>query len=160
MRAAEEGLSVYLFGTTAETLASVSQRLTRQSQHTLNIAGAVAPPFGFDPTGPEADAALDRIAESGARICFVALGSYKGELFAARGVERGIRTGFVCVGAALDFISGQQVRAPKTVQRARMEWAWRLASNPKKLASRYAKCALLLPVIALQSSQASGTVHR
>ena len=159
-RAAAEGLSVYLFGTTEATLASVSRQLTSQSQQTLRIAGAVSPPFGFDPTGPEADRALDRIAKSGAQICFVALGSYKGELFAARGIERGIRTGFVCVGAALDFISGQQLRAPKAVQRARLEWAWRLAHNPKRLATRYARCALLLPLIAFHGSQVSQTDHR
>ena len=58
-----------------------------------------------------------QLRASGARLCFVALGSPKQEIFAARCVDRVRGTGLLCIGAALDFIAGKQVRAPKLAQR-------------------------------------------
>ena len=40
-------------------------------------------------------------------------------------------------GAGLDFFAGTAKRAPQWVQRVNMEWAWRLFSNPRRLAKRY-----------------------
>jgi exopolysaccharide biosynthesis WecB/TagA/CpsF family protein len=52
--------------------------------------------------------------------------------------DRGIATGTgFCVGASLNFLAGVERRAPALVQRAGMEWAWRLAQNPKRLWRRY-----------------------
>jgi exopolysaccharide biosynthesis WecB/TagA/CpsF family protein len=99
--------------------------------------------MGFD---PESQAALEagyRIAGSGARLCFVALGAPKQELFADRMTRNVGGVGFVCIGAALDFISGEQVRAPALFQRAGLEWAYRLLSNPSRMWARYARCAAL-----------------
>jgi exopolysaccharide biosynthesis WecB/TagA/CpsF family protein len=41
------------------------------------------------------------------------------------------------VGASLRFLSGEERRAPRLVQRAGLEWAWRLAQDPRRLARRY-----------------------
>ncbi len=147
--AARRGLPVFMFGSSADVLARAGQRLCANTDGALAIAGSIAPAMDFDPMGPEADAAIDRIAVSGARICFLALGAPKQELLAARAVERGVPIVFVCIGAALDFLAGAQVRAPRSVQRAGLEWAWRLASNPRRLALRYTQCALLLADLTL-----------
>ena len=149
--AADRNVSVYLFGTTPGVLENAGHALMQTTGSRLRIAGSEAPPQGFDPEGPEADAALDRIAASGASLCLVALGAPKQELFAARAVERNISVGFVCIGAGLDFIAGVQSRAPGIMQRNGLEWAWRLASNPRRLAVRYARCALVLAEIILLS---------
>lgn len=149
--AARRGVPVYLFGSTADVLGRAGQRLAANTNGRLCIAGSSAPPMGFNPDGPEGDAAIDLIAASGARICFVALGAPKQELLAARAVSRGVPVVFVGVGAALDFLAGRQVRAPRAVQNAGLEWAWRLASNPRRLALRYARCALLFADLALMS---------
>lgn len=142
--AARQSIPVYLFGSSAEVLARAGRDLAARSDFILDIAGTAAPEQGFDPEGPEADAALARIAASGARLCFVALGAPKQEIFAARAVEKGIRVGFVCIGAALDFLAGAQVRAPEVMQANGLEWLWRLMTNPRRLAGRYARCALVL----------------
>jgi len=47
------------------------------------------------------------------------------------------------VGAALDFIAGSRRRAPRWMQSVRMEWFWRLMNEPRRLAARYAICALV-----------------
>jgi len=53
---------------------------------------------------------------------------------AARGIAVG--TG-LCVGASLQFLLGTERRAPILLQRAGLEWAWRLAQNPRRLWRRY-----------------------
>ena len=136
-------LPVHFFGTSPETLA-VTEVVLRRENPRLVIAGLESPPFGFSPIGTEARAAAERIAASGARICFVALGAPKQEIFAefARRWAPGVT--FVCIGAALDFIGGGQTRAPSLFQAAGLEWLWRLLHNPRRLAGRYALSALYL----------------
>lgn len=149
--AAERGLPIYLFGTRPEVLAGASKVLAAHAGSRLEIVGSSSPARDFDPEGPEADAALDAIAASGARLCFVALGAPKQEVFSARGVTKGVRTGFVSIGAGLDFLVGEQVRAPAFMQKIGMEWFWRLASDPMRMTRRYARCAVVLAEIALVS---------
>jgi len=148
MAAAQQNVPVYLYGTTMSVLASASAYLIQHAPN-LRIAGIESPPHGFDPEGAQADEALDRIAASGTGLCLVALGAPKQEQFAARAVERKINVGFVCIGAGLDFLAGTQTRAPRFMQRYGLEWAWRLATNPRRLAVRYARCALVLSEIIL-----------
>ena len=142
--AARENLPIYLFGTTDEVLGKAGRYLSAHCDDTLDIAGSYSPPKGFKPESDAADAALDTIAASGARLCFLALGAPKQEVLAARAVERGIHVGFVSIGAALDFLAGEQVRAPKFLQDHGLEWSWRLITNPLRLGPRYASCALVL----------------
>jgi exopolysaccharide biosynthesis WecB/TagA/CpsF family protein len=147
--AADAGLPMYLYGTTSTVLAKAGRRLAEWTDGRLDIAGSAAPSAGFDPEGAEAIAALKVIEASGARICLVALGAPKQELFAALAASRGVPVTFVCVGAALDFLAGQQVRAPQFMQRHGLEWLWRLAGDPRRLAARYARCAALLAELAV-----------
>jgi exopolysaccharide biosynthesis WecB/TagA/CpsF family protein len=147
--AAQHRLPVYLFGTSPEVLSGASSYLKQVTGNGLDIVGGTSPERDFDPEGSAADAALDRIAESGARLCFVALGAPKQEIFAARAVARGVEVGFICIGAGLDFLVGAQVRAPSLMQKYGMEWFWRLATNPRRLALRYARCAIVLAEIAI-----------
>lgn len=152
LAAADHGISVFLFGSTPQSLGQAGGDLSARTGGRLDIAGTLAPSQTFDPEGPEADAALDRIVASGAGICFVALGAPKQEVFAAYAERRGIKVGFVCIGAALDFLSGEQVRAPGVMQQYGLEWLWRLATSPRRLAKRYAMCALVLADITIGNS--------
>jgi exopolysaccharide biosynthesis WecB/TagA/CpsF family protein len=43
----------------------------------------------------------------------------------------------LCIGASVEFLLGRKARAPRWVQRVRMEWAFRLASEPRRLWRRY-----------------------
>lgn len=142
--AARESAPVALFGSTAETLDLAGEAL-RQRVPGLQVAAKYAPPMGFDPTGPEARRMLLDIAASGARLTFIALGAPKQEAFAAFGREVTPHMGFASIGAGLDFLAGRQQRAPEWVRAIAMEWAWRMLSNPRRLAKRYLDCALILP---------------
>ena len=138
------GLPIFLLGANRATLDATGRRL-RERYPDLEVAGSFAPGQGFDPYSAEADEAIERLDASGARLCFLALGSPKQEIFAARCADRVRGTGLLCIGAALDFIAGKQMRAPKFAQRNGLEWFWRLTREPRRLGPRYARCAAALP---------------
>ena len=114
----------------------------------------MAPSADFDPTGAEADEIIDYLEASNAKLCFLALGAPKQEVFAAYARKRLGAIGFVSIGAGLDFISGTQTRAPRLLRWLALEWAWRLALNPGRLAGRYAKCFAILPSLAREALRA------
>jgi exopolysaccharide biosynthesis WecB/TagA/CpsF family protein len=142
--AARLGLPVVFYGPNLPTLQRAQARL-RERIPGLVIADAFAPGRNFDPESLEADRAIERIRESNARICLVALGAPRQEIFAARCVDSIPALGVVCIGAALDFIAGTEKRAPPVWQNNGLEWLWRLAGDPRRLASRYWRCAALVP---------------
>jgi exopolysaccharide biosynthesis WecB/TagA/CpsF family protein len=144
VKAAQIGCGVYLFGSTPDVLETAGQVLIKAGDGSLKISGRASPSGQFDPTGPEADAAIEQIKASGAGLCFLALGAPKQEIFAARALARGANVGFVSIGAGLDFLAGQQVRAPMVFRRFGVEWIWRLAQNPQRMFRRYFDCALVL----------------
>lgn len=151
--AAGAGVPVGLYGATDASLSAAAEAL-RARHPALEVAFLEAPPMGFDPDGEEAGAAIDRIGESGARVIFLALGAPRQERFAARAQAALPAVGFLSIGAGLDFLSGAQTRAPLWVRRLAAEWLWRLAGNPRRLAGRYAGCALALPGLTLSALRA------
>lgn len=153
--AARLGLPLAFLGSTEPVLALAAERL-QADYPGLKVAACLAPPYGFDPEGAAADAALDQVAGSGARICLLALGAPKQEILAARGLVRHPQLGFLSIGAGLDFIAGHQTRAPVWVRRIAMEWLWRMLTNPRRLARRYLDCALVMPSLTGQALAARG----
>jgi N-acetylglucosaminyldiphosphoundecaprenol N-acetyl-beta-D-mannosaminyltransferase len=134
-RAATEGISVFFFGSTPDVLEQV-QRLCLEMHPSLRIAGMVSPPFR--PATPEEDEDTIRtITASGAGLVFVALGCPKQELWMARMRGR-IPAVLLGVGGALPVLAGHQARAPHWIQRAGIEWLFRLVQEPRRLFKRYA----------------------
>ncbi|MWD30013.1 WecB/TagA/CpsF family glycosyltransferase [Aquicoccus sp. SCR17] len=142
--AAEQGVTVALLGSTQTALDRAAAVLEAQVEG-LRIVARIAPPMGFDPEGAEAARLLEDVAASGARLCLLALGAPKQEILAARGREIAPHVGFASIGAGLDFIAGTQRRAPLWIRRLALEWLWRLAVSPARLAPRYARCFAILP---------------
>lgn len=144
--AARQGVPVAFFGATEEAL---------QARHPgLNIALTRAPAMGFDPLGMGAAEDIAALKTSGARLCFLALGAPKQEIFAARAHAALAEVGFVSIGAGLDFIAGTQKRAPAWARAMAAEWLWRLLCSPARMAARYGACILALPGLTLRAMQA------
>lgn len=141
--AAAAGIPVYFFGTSEGVLATAVERL-RAEVPGLVVAGHEAPPMGFDPDGEAAVACARRIEATGAGICFVALGAPKQELFADKAARTGTGVIYLGVGAALDFIAGHRIRAPRLLQRVGLEWIWRMAQEPRRMIPRYFENGLWL----------------
>jgi exopolysaccharide biosynthesis WecB/TagA/CpsF family protein len=142
--AAREGVPLALVGSSEASLAAAAAHLTTEIPG-LTVALQIAPPYGFDPAGPDADAILARLHAARIGLCFIALGAPKQEVFAARGRALAPDVGFASVGAGLDFLGGSQARAPAWVRAIAMEWLWRALSSPRRMIPRYAACAAILP---------------
>jgi N-acetylglucosaminyldiphosphoundecaprenol N-acetyl-beta-D-mannosaminyltransferase len=133
-RAADSDVSIYLYGSSAATLAALEGNL-RRAYPGLVIAGVESPPFR--PLTPQEDAAMvERVNASGAGLMFIGLGCPKQDHFAAEHVDR-IQAVQLCVGAAFDFLAGRKPLAPAWMQRCGLAWTYRLYQEPKRLWKRY-----------------------
>lgn len=131
-KAARLGKSVYLFGSTPGTADAAAANLILTIPG-LRIAGTSN---GYS-DAVDADAVIADINDSGADIVLVALGVPMQELWLDKYAHRLNAPLTLAVGALFDFLAGTVVRAPKLVRRANMEWVWRLAQEPRRLAKRY-----------------------
>jgi len=149
-QAGRNGIPVFFFGSNNLTLHRTTRRLSERFKD-LEVVGSFSPHVNFDPYSQQADRAIDEIRASGARLCFVALGAPRQEIFAARCLDELPGVGLLCVGAALDFIAHTQDRAPAITQKIGLEWAWRMLCNPRRLGPRYARCMAVVPGLIARS---------
>ncbi|NUN63838.1 WecB/TagA/CpsF family glycosyltransferase [Pseudanabaena biceps] len=137
-RAVAENLPIYLFGATDATLNRLEQNLKSQFSN-LAIAGKHAPPY-LELSDPNFEAQLTEdleiIAQSGAKVIFVALGCPKQELWMAIANQK-LPSVMIGVGAAFDFHSGQVSQAPRWLMEIGLEWLYRFLQEPKRLWRRY-----------------------
>ncbi len=134
-RAEEEDLPIALYGGTEESLASF-QTFLKASYPSLQVACAISPPFRK--LSEEEDASFTKqIRDSGARMVFVGIGCPKQERWMAEHTGRLPGAMLFGVGAAFDFHSGRVRQAPDFLQKLGLEWAFRLAVEPRRLWRRY-----------------------
>lgn len=106
------------------------------------------PPMGFERDPAAFEAAVAFIEQNPARFIFLAVGSPRQCMVAAEVARRGRARGTgLCIGASLLFLAGQEKRAPRLLQRAGLEWAWRMAQDPRRLARRYLGNAVILHLL-------------
>jgi len=137
-RAARTGLRFYLYGGQNQG-ALVQLALNLRRRHPgLKIVGGYAPPYR--PLTPdEEDGIAAEINRSGADVVWVGIGVPKQEKWMARMRDRVEAPVLVGVGAAFAFHAGLQPQAPEWLQGWGLEWAYRLAHEPRRLFWRYAR---------------------
>lgn len=133
-RAAARRVPVGLFGGSPDALEGCRNELLRRFPG-LPLVYAWSPPVR--PARVEEPEVLEAIRSSGARILFVALGCPKQERWVALNAPH-LPMVLFAVGAAIDFLAGRVPQAPPWIRRAGLEWAFRLAVDPKRLWRRYA----------------------
>jgi len=112
-------------------------RITAEKYGLSNIAVHV-PPMGLRQNREAIEACAKFMSDNPARYHFICVGSPQQEMIAKAALDRGDCTGLgFCVGASLDFLAGFQSRAPKWMQRSRLEWLYRLCKEPKRMWRRY-----------------------
>ncbi len=125
-QAAQKGRTIYLLGAKpgyAEKAADVLQ----QRYPGLQVVGCADGYF----RGQEAET-IARIRKAAPDILFAALGMpYQDKWLHAHGPELGCSL-MMGVGGSFDVLAGAVKRAPRLIQRIRMEWLWRLLSDPKR----------------------------
>jgi N-acetylglucosaminyldiphosphoundecaprenol N-acetyl-beta-D-mannosaminyltransferase len=131
-RADERGYRVYLLGAKQEVLETAIAKL-KQRFPKLIVAGSQHGYFSDE----ETDEVAAAIRASDADILFVAMSSPRKEHFLGR-LGAGLGAPFAMgVGGSVDVIAGLTKRAPAVLQRAGLEWAYRMAQEPRRLAKRY-----------------------
>jgi N-acetylglucosaminyldiphosphoundecaprenol N-acetyl-beta-D-mannosaminyltransferase len=131
----ERGLGHYLFGTTEPTLERLRAGLER-AHPGISIVGTESPPFRPQ-SDEELRASVERMRAAGADVVWVGLGAPKQDVVGERLRALDAAPVIMCVGAAFDFVSGVKRRAPRWLQRLGLEWAFRLAAEPRRLWRRY-----------------------
>jgi len=128
-----EQLPIALFGGPSGVAQAAGKRLEASG---ARVVEAFGPGMGFVIGSAEDAEAVERIKRSGARIVFVGLGAPKQEGWMFRHRDE-LDAVLVGIGAGLDVLAGRVREAPGWMTRSGLEWAFRLAHEPRRLARRY-----------------------
>jgi len=131
-RLGARGRSVYLLGGAK----GAADKAARRLEHECGVRIAGIDDGRVDLGAPD-PAQLARIQSARPDVVLVALGSPKQELWIHRNREALRPAVLLGVGATLDFLAGYVRRAPPWISKAGLEWVFRLALEPKRLARRY-----------------------
>jgi N-acetylglucosaminyldiphosphoundecaprenol N-acetyl-beta-D-mannosaminyltransferase len=137
--AARAGHRLFFVGGGAGVAAAAARRLVDRYPG-LRVVGTECPPFRDWTAAEEADL-IARIRAARPDLLMTAFTMPKGERWLAANLEAMGVPVVVNVGAAIDFAAGRVPRAPGWMQRSGLEWAFRLAREPRRLSGRYAKNA-------------------
>lgn len=130
--AEREGYRVFLLGAKREVVERTRDVLIGERPR-IEIAGIRDGYFGEE----EFDAVAEDVRESGAQITFVGITSPKKERLIERFRDLGLKGAYVGVGGSFDVVSGAIPRAPMWMQRAHLEWLFRMMQEPGRLTKRY-----------------------
>ncbi len=142
--AGEVPLKVFLLGAMPGVADRAAERIHRQWP-SVRVVGTNSPPLGFE-KDPEVNRDIVRqVNAANADVLIVGLGAPKQELWTFRFRDQLQVPVTLCVGATIDFLAGEQSRAPEWVRKSGFEWAYRAMTGPRRLARRYAADLLRLP---------------
>lgn len=133
--ASQDGRAVYLLGGAPEVGERATAVLTKRYPG-LRIAGRYSPPLA-DVLSMNHGEILERIREAHPALLLVAFGAPKQEKWINMHFRQWVVPVSIGIGGTLDFLAGQQIRAPRWVQKIGQEWIWRWGTDPKRLTRRY-----------------------
>ena len=134
--AAEKGYRVFFLGASQKS-AEMAVARVRRALPSLIVAGQYSPPYA-PLEEMDHEEILKRIREANPHIVLVAFGCPKAEKWMAMHyMELGVPV-MMGVGGTIDFLAGRFERAPGWMQRAGLEWMYRLCQEPRRLWRRYA----------------------
>jgi N-acetylglucosaminyldiphosphoundecaprenol N-acetyl-beta-D-mannosaminyltransferase len=132
---ARQGHRHFFYGGSPEVVERLVARLSERFPG-LVVAGYRSPPFRALSDAEDA-AEIAAINAADPDYVWIGLGMPKQEKWMASHVGKIAATALIGVGAAFDFHAGTKRRAPKSMQVLGLEWLFRLASEPRRLARRY-----------------------
>jgi N-acetylglucosaminyldiphosphoundecaprenol N-acetyl-beta-D-mannosaminyltransferase len=135
-RAAAKGWRLFLLGGAPGVAAQAAAILVERFP-ALIIAGTDAPRIDLEGDPAERRAVAAAVAATHPDVVLVAFGSPKQELFCDEMRELLAPAVLLSVGAGIDFVAGTARRSPAWMSRWGIEWVYRLAREPRRLARRY-----------------------
>lgn len=152
-------LSVFLLGAAPGVAEKAALLISARWPH-IEICGFYSPPTGFENSQEENDRMLSIINAADPDILIVGLGAPKQEIW-THSMRHSLSAGLVlCVGATIDFLAGEKRRAPFWMQRASLEWLFRMLSEPRRLLGRYLKDAIIFPRLVFGEWRAQSRVSQ
>ena len=142
--AERDPLRVFLLGA-GPGVADRAAEVIHQRWNRVEVVGTLSPPLGFEKDEAENQRILDAVAECNPDIVLIGLGAPKQELWISRHADRLQAKAALCIGATIDFLAGEKSRAPVVLQKLGLEWVHRMATEPSRLAKRYARDAWIFP---------------
>ncbi len=121
-------LSVYFFGGPDGAAATACRRLNGESSG-VHCTGFESPGFGSI-EDLSSEATIAAINASNADFLLVALGAKKGQAWIEHNRSRISVPVISHLGAVVNFVAGTLQRAPPWMQRAGLEWLWRIKEEP------------------------------
>jgi N-acetylglucosaminyldiphosphoundecaprenol N-acetyl-beta-D-mannosaminyltransferase len=109
------------------------------------VCGHYSPPIGFENDSEENAEIVRRINEARPHLLVVGLGSPKQENWLAGHADVLAANAAVAAGGTIDFLAGEQTRAPRWVRRLCLEWLFRACTAPRRLGRRYLHDAWVFP---------------
>jgi N-acetylglucosaminyldiphosphoundecaprenol N-acetyl-beta-D-mannosaminyltransferase len=134
-RAAARKWRVYLLGGGPGVADLAAKELHKHFD--IDIVGTAAPFVTSQGEPVEGPVVIERIVRAKPHLLFAAFGAPKQELFLHRARRALGATVGIGVGAGFDFLAGRVKRAPRWISQSGMEWLYRLAQEPRRLAKRY-----------------------
>jgi len=134
--ATEREYRLFFLGGRPEAALKAAEIL-RNRHAKIQIVGTYSPPFNFENDKVENDKIVRMIKDSKPDILFVGLGAPKQEKWIYRHKDEYQVPVSIGIGASFEFISGMVKRAPLWMQKAGLEWFWRLVMEPRRLWKRY-----------------------
>jgi N-acetylglucosaminyldiphosphoundecaprenol N-acetyl-beta-D-mannosaminyltransferase len=132
----ERGYRHFYFGGGPGLADALAARM-RETCPGIEVVGTLSPPFR-PMTEEEDDAIVEAINAAKPDVVWVGLSTPKQERWMSTHRDRIEAPVMIGVGAAFDFLAGTKRQAPRWMQRNGLEWAFRLASEPRRLGRRYA----------------------
>jgi N-acetylglucosaminyldiphosphoundecaprenol N-acetyl-beta-D-mannosaminyltransferase len=137
-------LRVFLLGA-APGIAEAAARRIESEWPFVRVVGCYSPPLGFERDNLENAQIFSRVAEAGPDVLIVGFGAPKQEIWVHEHSRQLQAKVAICAGATIDFLAGNRERSPVWMRRAGLEWLHRLATEPRRLATRYARDAWIFP---------------
>jgi N-acetylglucosaminyldiphosphoundecaprenol N-acetyl-beta-D-mannosaminyltransferase len=139
-----EDFRVFLLGGAPGVAARAAERIQIRFP-SVRVAGIASPAPGFENDAQQSQKLVESINSARPHLLIVGLGAPKQEIWLQQYAPSINAPVAIAAGATIDFLAGTQTRAPVWIQRLRLEWLFRLASNPRRLVARYARDAVVFP---------------
>jgi len=133
-KACKQNLKIFLYGSTMETIKELEKNLKKKIPE-LMVAGKIPSRFRQN-TDQEEISDMQKIKDSGAGIVFVGTGCPRQENYVFEHRDK-LPVAWIAVGAAFDFHAKTKRQAPAVMQKAGLEWLFRLCTEPRRLWKRY-----------------------
>jgi N-acetylglucosaminyldiphosphoundecaprenol N-acetyl-beta-D-mannosaminyltransferase len=136
LRAVALGWRVFFLGG-ADGVAEAAKSRLELTAPGLRVVGTLSPRINLDEPPERRAAVVEAVRATSPDLVLFAFGAPKQELFIAE-VKEALRPAVLLgIGASLDFLAGVVPRAPAWMSRHGLEWAYRLAREPRRLWRRY-----------------------